>query len=42
MALRMTMLSPAMWLSGMQQSQRSAGSTPMLKAPPIALQRKLP
>jgi len=22
-----------MWLSGMQQSQRSAGSTPMLKAP---------
>ena len=31
-----------MWLSGRQQSQRSWGSTPMLKADPTALQRKLP
>ena len=36
------MLSPEMWLSGTQQSQRSAGSTPMLKPEPTALQRKLP
>ena len=34
--------STAMWLSGTQHSQRSSGSTPMLKAEPTALQRKLP
>jgi len=36
------MLSPEIWLSGRQQSQRSVGSTPMLKAEPTAFQRKLP
>jgi hypothetical protein len=34
--------SPATWLSGRQQSHRSLGSTPMLKAEPTALKRKLP
>jgi hypothetical protein len=33
---------PETWLSGTQQSQRSRGSTPMLKEDPTALQRKLP
>ena len=31
-----------MWLSGTQQSQRSAGSTPMLNPEPTAFQRKFP
>jgi hypothetical protein len=42
MTERRTMERPATWLSGRQQSQRSSGSTPMLKAEPTALKRKFP
>jgi hypothetical protein len=36
------MVRPETWKSGTQQSQRSTGSTPRLKAEPTALQRWLP